>query len=94
MAEGAELGFPAAVRAVSAEHGLCAGAAAASLARPQVSASRLPTLLSSSSAGVAPHTLPLGSYLGNLGLAYIHLIRPAHTREDLGHLPAALKHIP
>lgn len=36
MAEGAQPGFPAAVRAVSAEHGLCAGAIATPLARPQV----------------------------------------------------------
>lgn len=65
MVEGAELGLPAAVRAVSAEHGLCAGAAAAPLACPQVSPSRLPVLLSSSMAGEGPHSLPLGSCLGN-----------------------------
>lgn len=42
MAEGAELGLPAAIRTVSAEHWLCAGATPAPLACPQVRPLLLP----------------------------------------------------
>lgn len=42
MAEGAKLGLPTAIRAVSAEHWLCAGTTPAPFTCPQVSPLLLP----------------------------------------------------
>lgn len=70
MAEGAELGLPAAIRAVSAEHWLCAGATPAPLTCPQVSLLLLPCTLLHLQRG--PTAFPSYGSFGCRGIVHVH----------------------